>query len=546
MLKRLFLVACCSLCWIPCGHAQHVWEGVEDIVAVGDVHGAYPHLVTLLQNAGLIDADLRWQGGQTHLVSIGDLLDRGPQSRQAMDLLMRLQTEAPASGGRVHVLLGNHELMNLSGDLSEVSEAEHAALADLGGHAAAFASDGKYGQWLLSLPLMIRINDTLFAHAGLPPFLANSELAAANATAQQQLTSLLTEGERMRSEGTIPPATDLLTIANDKLIAAEVGPAFLAAARSNLLGEAGPAWYRGSTSCHALLEEPVVAGVLAAMDAQRVVVGHTPTPNREINSRLNGRVYAIDTGMLAEVYKGKPRLLRINAKGIHALDDRGVVRPITKLPLSDPTEQLSTAAFQAEERVDGIVPLRFADPVSGSFDRNVLPGRFRKLSKRDSQRAVAAYRLDRALGLYMVPATVQRAIDKQRGVVMAWRHRPFTEAERQQTNTPRPNWCAHASDFALLAAFDALIGKTDRSAATLLYERGTLQIRIIENYRAFDTSNKLPQTAMAPVLPQAFAAPLQQLNANELTQLLGELLKPREIQAILKRRDAILQWPVSP
>ena len=81
--------------------AQVQWNGVERVVAFADVHGAYTELVTLLRETGIVDARDRWAAGQTHVVSLGDLLDRGADSRKVMDLLMRLQGEAQI--GRAHV-----------------------------------------------------------------------------------------------------------------------------------------------------------------------------------------------------------------------------------------------------------------------------------------------------------------------------------------------------------------------------------------------------------------------------------------------------------
>src|SRR5688572_22136123 len=97
--------------------ANDRFEGVRRIVAFADVHGAYPELVSVLREAGVVDEALRWQAGETHLVSTGDLVDRGADSRKVLDLLMRLEGEASKAGGAVHVLLGNHEVMNLVGDL---------------------------------------------------------------------------------------------------------------------------------------------------------------------------------------------------------------------------------------------------------------------------------------------------------------------------------------------------------------------------------------------------------------------------------------------
>ena len=104
-------------------------DDAERIVAIADVHGAYTAMVATLQNVGVIDDQLRWSGAATHLVIVGDILDRGPRSRDVMDLLMRLETEAPLAGGKVQVLIGNHESMNLIGDLRYVSKEEYAAFA---------------------------------------------------------------------------------------------------------------------------------------------------------------------------------------------------------------------------------------------------------------------------------------------------------------------------------------------------------------------------------------------------------------------------------
>src|SRR5580765_5834762 len=114
-----------------------IWTGIDRIVAVGDVHGDYDQLVAVLRSAGLIDEQGTWSGGKTHLVQNGDVLDRGPDSRKAMDLLMRLEKQAAEAGGFVHALIGNHEAMNVYGDLRYVSREEFAAFTKDDPHDAA-------------------------------------------------------------------------------------------------------------------------------------------------------------------------------------------------------------------------------------------------------------------------------------------------------------------------------------------------------------------------------------------------------------------------
>ena len=92
---------------------EYRFSDAERIVAISDVHGAYDAMVRTLTSAGVIDDTQSWAAATTHLVITGDLLDRGPDSRKVMDLVMRLEEEALQHGGRVHQLLGNHEVMNL-------------------------------------------------------------------------------------------------------------------------------------------------------------------------------------------------------------------------------------------------------------------------------------------------------------------------------------------------------------------------------------------------------------------------------------------------
>jgi TPR repeat protein len=116
------------------------WTGVSRVIAIGDVHGDYEQFVAVLESAGLIDGQGNWTGGATHLVQTGDVLDRGPDSRAVMDLLMRLEKQAAAAGGAVHCLIGNHEAMNIYGDLRYVSPGEFASYSPSNGVALRPAS----------------------------------------------------------------------------------------------------------------------------------------------------------------------------------------------------------------------------------------------------------------------------------------------------------------------------------------------------------------------------------------------------------------------
>ena len=191
------------------------------IVAIGDVHGNYEGLVEILEAAELIGEDGSWSGGDTTLVQLGDFLDRGPRTREIMDLFRRLQGEAADAGGRVEILLGNHEAMNLLSVLRDVGTAsyepwvtpesprvqreEFKAFLKVARKRAQLMSSprpvntrqlqnewmdlhppgqieyleslspaGEYGQWLRTLPIVTVVDDVLFLHGGLHPDIAGS------------------------------------------------------------------------------------------------------------------------------------------------------------------------------------------------------------------------------------------------------------------------------------------------------------------------------------------------------------------------------------
>jgi hypothetical protein len=111
-------------------------------VAIGDVHGDLDRFVAVLRHAGLVDGESVWSGGETQLVLTGDLLDRGADARGLLDLVMGLESQA---AGRVHALLGNHEVLNLVGDLRYVAPEEYRAYADA---ASEDLRKSRYKSWL--------------------------------------------------------------------------------------------------------------------------------------------------------------------------------------------------------------------------------------------------------------------------------------------------------------------------------------------------------------------------------------------------------------
>lgn len=239
------------------------------VVAVGDIHGDGDALAAILKRAGLIDANLRWAGGTATLVQTGDIMDRGPKVRAALDLLMALEEQAAPAGGRVLVLLGNHETMNLMGQVRDVTPAvfdtfsdeqsekrrerahvAHAKLCRSRGAATpacrssreewlaahppgfveyreAFGPDGRYGRWLRSRPAVAQVGDTIFLHGGIHPDFASSKPDAINKQVQRELKNFDACQRYMIEHGMILPwftLDEMLDAAEAELRAARTTP----------------------------------------------------------------------------------------------------------------------------------------------------------------------------------------------------------------------------------------------------------------------------------------------------------------------------------
>lgn len=308
----------------------------QRIVAVGDLHGDYQAWLEIALRAGLIDRRNRWAGGSTVLVQTGDITDRGPDSLKIIRHLMRLQGQARRSGGRVVVVLGNHEAMNMTDDLRYVHPGEFAAFADADSdrlrrrvyeankvaitasyravtpgmtdtairgawlasnppgkleHQAAWNPRGELGRWTIANPAVARVGDTLFVHGGISIRYAGVPVEEINRRAAAELAA--------RTEA--PTA-----LINDPF---------------------GPLWYRGyatravDTEARAAAPaqaaaapaypppEEELATVLRSTGAKRMVIAHTP--NRAgIAIAHGGRLALIDTG-ISRYYGGKLSYLEI-------------------------------------------------------------------------------------------------------------------------------------------------------------------------------------------------------------------------------------------
>lgn len=339
MIRRLWAMLALVLAAVTVGGEALAQPVPQRIVAVGDLHGDWDAWIAIARDAGLVDARNRWTGGATTLVQTGDITDRGPDSLKIIRHLQKLEKEAASAGGRVVVLLGNHEAMNVTGDLRYVDPGEFAAFADRNSekrraavyeanakaieaaylaqdpamdakaaraawlaatplgmieHQAAWGPKGDLGKWASGLPALLKIGGNLFAHGGISaPYTAMGGLDEIN----RRVRAAMAAGDKAPS-----------SIIHDPL---------------------GPLWYRGLITRGAAFEAEVAATaaatgaaarprppieqeldlVLTAFGVKRLVIGHTPNLGGIAISH-GGRMVRIDTG-ISRYYKGQLSWLEI-------------------------------------------------------------------------------------------------------------------------------------------------------------------------------------------------------------------------------------------
>lgn len=244
------------------------FQGVEKIAALSDVHGQYDLFIEILRNNGIIDSQNQWAYGEGHFVIVGDIFDRGDKVQECLWFVYQLEQQAAAAGGKVHYLLGNHEVMVLTGDLRYIHDKYRITeqLFQMP-YWQIFGPESELGKWLRTKPVTMSINDVQFVHGGLSPALAASKFAVAD------INSAFTDK--------IIDATEEDSIYNDPRIK------FLSKSQ-------GPIWYRGYFRDDNFTEAQLDV-VLEYYGVNKIVVGHTSQDR--VKSLFNDKVIVVDSSI---------------------------------------------------------------------------------------------------------------------------------------------------------------------------------------------------------------------------------------------------------
>lgn len=267
-----------------------VYDLPEKMLVISDIEGNFKGFQLILKGAGVINENFEWVFGNGHLVLAGDFFDRGLNVTECLWLIYKLESEAEKSGGKVHFILGNHEMMVLRGDLRYV-RAKYIANADSLkiGYDKWFAKNTELGKWLRSKNAIEKIGDYIFVHAGISKDfpLDTFSLTDINVNIRSSIDKTFTDRKT---------------------------------SKDIFIGSGGPLWYRGIIKETETQEE--VEKTLSFFNSSKMIAGHTIVDS--IKYLYGGRVIAIDLDHKENTDKGIMFALWFENGNFYVINNNGV------------------------------------------------------------------------------------------------------------------------------------------------------------------------------------------------------------------------------
>jgi hypothetical protein len=431
------------------------------------------------------------------------------------------------------------------------------------GHRALLALDGRFGRWLLALPVAIAINDTLFMHGGPSQVLSGKQLPEINLRYRTALVDHLKAADALRNAGLLQLGDDYgdwASIAEkrlaertaqdptlDKTALTAAVAAFKTADTNPLLDPDGPNWYRGTALCNECTERDVLQPLLDGLGLKRLVIGHTVTRSTRAATRFDGTVFKLDTGMNTAVYKGHPIWVvfdKIQAPVVVYADSDEPAPAKAKYDSQTVAEtDIGTMLASGNVTVSGQRAPGVTD-VTVDREGQRVAAVFVEAPKDAVSHELAAWKLDQLLGLGIVPATVEREVQGKHGYLQGRPGKWASQAQAQAQGLRGGGACAFDPQFQLMYALDALTANDGRTPDRVLFDTAQWTLFVTGHDHAFGSGNALPAYLKAkppqpgPELRRRLST---RLDAASVKSALGEWLSDKEQKALLARRDSLVQ-----
>jgi len=276
------------------------------LLALSDIEGNFPALKTMLLGAKIMNEHFNWTFGTGHLVLVGDYFDRGINVTECLWLIYKLEAEAKAVGGKVHFILGNHEVLNLQGNTTYVRKKYVENTKLIGeNYKHWYDHNSELGRWLRTKNAVEKIGDYVFCHGGISPELARTGLSLSeiNHISRQNLGK---PNEAIKDENA-KAIFDLKT---------------------------GIFWYRGAANN--LPTEEEITAILKFAGAKRMVIGHTVQP--DLTALYSGRVICIDLYHEENMREGFMKTLWVEEGFCYALNSKAEKSSIFSISFPRKTE----------------------------------------------------------------------------------------------------------------------------------------------------------------------------------------------------------------
>lgn len=280
-----------------------IYEPSENIFVTSDIEGNFNAFYSMLVGNNIIDKNFNWIFDQGHLVVCGDMFDRGNDVIPCLWLLYSLEKKAELFGGKVHFLLGNHDVMNLQLDIRYV-EQKYIQLAkilfdeieDKKAYQNLMSTNNELVKWISSKNSVEKIGKSLFLHGGISPELVDAlfSIDEINQTVREHIHENLIKNPGLNVNANL------------------------------IMGRKGPFWYRGLVQdykqYYAKVNMSQLDEILKYYDVDRIVIGHTIVSD-QITTDFNNKIIRVDTKHSTIKFSGKTEGLLIDGKNYWRVSD---------------------------------------------------------------------------------------------------------------------------------------------------------------------------------------------------------------------------------
>lgn len=272
------------------------------ISVISDIEGDFELFYNYLFNNKIIDKNCNWIFGSGHLICLGDFFDRGSDVTATLWLCYKLEQEAEKEGGKVHFILGNHEINNTMG-LKDYVHTKYKALSQKTNidYTEFYSKKTILGNWLRSKNSIEIVNNILFCHGGISPNFFKQKLTINNTNEKTREAMNIKFNEMYNIDGSTK---------NNPL--------------EFFVNQNSPLWYRGyfiETTLNKKINQNQIDSITNYYKIEKIIVGHTIID--KIKTHYNGKVIGIDVPRYGKIGKNIPSALLIENNKYYATDELG-------------------------------------------------------------------------------------------------------------------------------------------------------------------------------------------------------------------------------